>query len=194
MDTVVALVAGMVIFPIVFANGLEPSAGPGLVFVSLPIAFGEMPGGILFGTLFFVLLTFAAWTSSIGLIEPAVAWLVENRGMSRLYASVWIGLATWVVGLGTVFSFNIWGDVHPLDRFQAFAGKTLFDLQDYLASNVMLPLGGILIAVFVGWVVSADDAAEELGLQGSPWFSAWRVLVRYVCPIAIACVLLFNLF
>ncbi|MGI9571075.1 MAG: sodium-dependent transporter, partial [Desulfobulbia bacterium] len=110
-DTAVALIAGMVIFPIVFANGLEPGSGPGLIFQTLPLAFGHMPGGIFFGTLFFILLTFAAWTSSISLIEPAVAWLVENRRMDRMKASVVMGITCWLFGLLTVFSFNIWSDV-----------------------------------------------------------------------------------
>ena len=107
-DTVVALLAGMAIFPIVFANGLEPAAGPGLIFKTLPIAFGQMDSGILFGTIFFLLITFAAWTSAISLIEPMVAWLVENRNLTRIRASVYIGLFTWILGLGSVLSFNVW--------------------------------------------------------------------------------------
>ncbi|MDH5471207.1 MAG: sodium-dependent transporter, partial [Gammaproteobacteria bacterium] len=106
-DTAVALLAGMVIFPIVFANSLDPGAGPGLIFQTLPIAFGHMPYGAFFGMLFFILLVFAAWTSAISLIEPAVAWLVENRGHSRVNASVVAGISTWLFGLLTVFSFNI---------------------------------------------------------------------------------------
>ena len=101
-DTAVALLAGMAIFPIVFANGLEPDAGPGLIFQILPIAFGHMQGGTLVGVVFFILLLFAAWTSAISLIEPAVAYLVENKGVNRIYASVWIGGLTWFVGLGTI--------------------------------------------------------------------------------------------
>ena len=141
MDTVVALVAGMAIFPIVFANGLAPSAGPGLVFVSLPIAFGEMPGGALFGTLFFVLLSFAAWTSAISLIEPAVAWLVENRGHSRIYAATVAGIITWLMGLLTVFSFNIGEDIKLLSFIDKFADSTMFDLLDYLFGPIKSATG-----------------------------------------------------
>jgi NSS family neurotransmitter:Na+ symporter len=193
-DTLVALLAGLAIFPLVFANGLDPAEGPGLLFVTLPLAFGSMPAGALFGTVFFVLLIVSALTSTIAVMEPIVAWVDEHKGMRRSIATPIAGFLAWLLGMTTVFSFNIWGDVHPLDGFKTFAGKTLFDLQDYLASNVMLPLGGILIAVFVGWVVSGEDAAQELGLKGSVWFTGWRALVRYICPIAIACVLLFNLF
>ena len=107
-DTSVAILAGLAIFPIVFANQLEAGQGPGLIFNTLPLAFGQMPGGVLFGSLFFILLVFAAWTSSISLIEPAVAWLVERRGFTRNKASMVCGFVTWLIGLGTVFSFNVW--------------------------------------------------------------------------------------
>lgn len=182
-DTLVALMAGMAIFPIVFANGLEPGSGPGLIFQTLPVAFGQMPGGTFFGTLFFVLLVFAAWTSSISLIEPAVAWLVENHGMSRVVASVWAGAATWLVGLGTVFSFNEWSDV-------TLFGKHFFDLLDFLTANIMLPLGGLLIAVYAAWVMTRSVSRDELAMP-RPWlFSMWRVCIRYVAPAAVTIVFL----
>ncbi|MCG7945640.1 MAG: sodium-dependent transporter [Candidatus Thiodiazotropha taylori] len=182
LDTLVALLAGMAIFPIVFANGLEPGAGPGLIFQTLPIAFGAMPGGHLFGTMFFVLLVFAAWSSAISLIEPAVAWLVENREMTRVRASIWIGLTTWVIGLGTVFSFNIWSDVKLFD-------KTFFDLLDYLTANIMLPLGGLLIAVFSGWFMKKASSQDEFAMNGSV-YSLWWTLIRYVSPLAVVVVFL----
>jgi len=139
MDTTVALLAGLAIFPIVFANGLEPGAGPGLIFQTLPIAFGHMQYGAFFGMLFFILLVFAAWSSSISLIEPAVAWLVENKGMTRVYASIVAGFATWAMGLLTVLSFNLWSDVKLLSMIEVFEDYTLFDLLDYLTANIMLP-------------------------------------------------------
>ncbi|MCG7893405.1 MAG: sodium-dependent transporter [Candidatus Thiodiazotropha taylori] len=182
LDTLVALLAGMAIFPIVFANGLEPGAGPGLIFQTLPIAFGAMPGGHLFGTMFFVLLVFAAWSSAISLIEPAVAWLVENREMTRVRASIWIGLTTWVIGLGTVFSFNIWSDVKLFD-------KTFFDLLDYLTANIMLPLGGLLIAVFSGWFMKKASSQDEFAMNGSA-YNLWWTLIRYVSPLAVVVVFL----
>ncbi len=191
MDTVVALVAGMVIFPIVFANGLEPSAGPGLVFVSLPIAFGEMPGGLLFGTLFFVLLTFAAWTSAISLIEPAVAFLVENRGMRRATAAIAVGMFCWILGMVTVMSFSSWSF-----SFE-FAGTTksdgMFDVLDILTSTFMLPLGGMAIAVFAGWVMLRGDAVDELGMGEGLGFRLWYLVVRYVSPVAVAILILNSL-
>lgn len=183
MDTLVALVAGMAIFPIVFANGLAPGDGPGLVFISLPIAFGQMPGGLMFGTLFFVLLTFAAWTSAISIIEPAIAYLVENMGISRRRAAgIVVGLA-WALGLLTVMSFSDWAFT-----FQ-FAGATkengIFDMLDILTTNFLLPLGGLAIALFAGWVMSSKDTADELGVGDGVAFKAWRILVRFVSPAGV---------
>jgi NSS family neurotransmitter:Na+ symporter len=180
-DTLVALLAGIAIFPIVFANGLEPGSGPGLIFQTLPIAFGHMPGGAFFGMLFFVLLVFAALSSSISLIEPAVAWLVENGGMNRHLACLWSGTVTWLLGLGTVFSFNLWEDVRLF-------GKTIFDVLDYLTANLMLPIGGLLLALFAGWVMHEHDSHDELSDDGTAVYRLWRFLIRYVSPVAVAIV------
>jgi NSS family neurotransmitter:Na+ symporter len=193
-DTVVALLAGLAIFPLVFANGLDPAEGPGLIFVTLPIAFGHMPGGALFGTIFFLLLIVSALTSSIAVMEPIVAWADEHKKLTRRVSTPVLGALAWVIGLGTVFSFNWWGEFHPLGGLDTFADKTIFDLLDYLTSNIMLPLGGILIAVFAGWIMGSDAVREELGLRDGPIFRVWRFLSRYVCPIAIGAVLAFNLF
>jgi NSS family neurotransmitter:Na+ symporter len=176
-DTLVALLAGMAIFPIVFANGLEPGAGPGLIFQTLPIAFGAMPGGQLFGTLFFVLLVFAAWSSAISIIEPAVAWLVENRGMKRIPAAAAVGILAWFLGIGTVLSFNLWSGA----EYQLF-GKTLFDLLDYLTANILLPLGGLFIALFAGWVMSRAASRDELHMGDGIAYRSWRFLLRFVSP------------
>ena len=182
-DTLVALLAGLAIFPIVFSNGLEPGSGPGLIFSTLPIAFGQMPGGILFGTLFFILLTFAAWSSAISLIEPGVTWLVENKGMQRTKACVIAGGLTWLIGVGTVLSFNVTSEVKLFD-------KTFFDLLDYLTSNIMLPLGGLAMAIFAGWLMNKDNVKTELNLQNESAFSLWLFLVKYVTPIAVIIVFL----
>ncbi|MDH5231012.1 MAG: sodium-dependent transporter [Gammaproteobacteria bacterium] len=182
-DTVVALLAGMAIFPIVFANGLEPGSGPGLIFVTLPIAFGQMPGGLFFGTLFFILLLFAAWSSAISLIEPAVTWLVENRNMQRFKACVYAGLATWLLGMGTVLSFNQWAEIKIF-------GKTFFDNLDFLTSNIMLPLGGLCIAIFAGWLLPRLMSADELAMKSDSQYELWRFLVRYITPIGVAIVFL----
>ena len=181
-DTSIALLAGLVIFPIVFANGMDPAAGPGLVFVTLPLAFGQMPGGIFFATIFFVLLTFAAWTSAISLMEPAVAWIMERFNRTRAQAAVMIGLLIWAAGFGTVLSFNVLADV-------TFWRGTIFDNLDHLTLNVMLPLGGMLIVIFAGWVMCRNSTADELGGTGSV-YSLWRILARFVAPIGILFVFL----
>ena len=175
-DTLVALMAGVAIFPVVFSNQLAPGMGPGLIFESLPLAFGHMPGGSLFGTLFFILVFFAAITSAIALIEPAVAWLSENRSLSRVRASIYAGFACWFLGLGTLISFSHGAAI-------TWFGKTLFELVDFITADLMLPAGGILIAVFAGWIVKKQESAQELEL-GS-YFCYWRILIRYVAPLSV---------
>ena len=176
-DTGIAILAGLVIFPLVFANGLDPAQGPGLVFETLPLAFGQMAGGVVFGFLFFVLLSFAAWTSALSLIEPAVAWMVESFNRTRAQAAVIVGFFIWLVGMGTVLSYNVLAD------FRFLAG-TIYDNIDYLTSNIMLPLGGLLIAIFAGWVMCRNSSAEELGGAGFI-YRAWRLLARFVAPVGI---------
>ena len=187
-DTVVALLAGLAIFPIVFAYGLEPGSGPGLIFQTLPIAFGHIQGGTLMGVLFFALLLFAAWTSAISLIEPAVAYMVENLGFNRIAASVWIGGLTWFVGLGTVFSFNIWKE-KTLSVPYLFENLTFFDTLDYLTANIMLPLGGLFIAIFAAWVMRKESSKEELATL-PVIYKIWRFLVSYITPVAVIVVFL----
>jgi NSS family neurotransmitter:Na+ symporter len=202
-DTGVALLAGMAIFPLVFTYGLEGhiSGDPGLLFNVFPYAFGQMPGGSFFGMLFFVLLLFAAWSSAISLIEPAVAWLVENKGLNRVHASVWAGVTTWLLGVASIFAFT---GVKLRDIFQHLSGivgadlnleakffdLTFFNLIDYLTANIMLPLGGLLIALFAGWQMSQQSSRDELAMAGSFSYSIWLLLVRFVTPIAVIVVFL----
>jgi NSS family neurotransmitter:Na+ symporter len=181
-DTSIAMLAGLAIFPLVFANNLDPADGPGLVFDTLPLAFGQMPGGAFFSTIFFVLLSFAAWTSAIGLMEPAVAWIVERFHKTRAQATIMTGLTIWLIGMGSVLSFNVLSDV-------TFLAGTIFDNVDYLTSNIMLPLGGLLIVIFAGWVMCRNSTADELGSSGA-LFRSWRVLARFVAPIGILLVLI----
>lgn len=192
-DLLVALLAALMIFPIVFATHLEPDSGPGLIFETLPIAFGQMPGGRLFATLFFVLLTLAALTSTISGVEPIVSWAEEHRGWRRKPVSILVGLAIWLVGLASVFSFNIWRGFTPLDMFEPFAGKTLFDIFEYVTVNIMMPLNGVLIAVFAGWFMSKAAVLDELAVSDSKLFSGLRFLLRYVAPVAIVAIFVSNL-
>ena len=183
VDTLVALLAGIIIFPIVFTYQLNPGSGPGLIFETLPIAFGTMTGGWLFGVLFFIILVFAALSSAIALIEPTVSWLVENRGISRQRASLQAGGIAWLIGLATVFSFNAWAAFKPF-------GLTLFDLIDYVTANLMLPLGGLAIAIFVGWKMKQQHSAQELNIVDPEYFKLWLMLTKYLAPAAVFLVFL----
>jgi NSS family neurotransmitter:Na+ symporter len=183
LDTLVSILAGLAIFPIVFSHGLAPDSGPGLIFETLPIAFGDMPGGAFFGTLFFVLLLFAAWTSAISLLEPLVAWLVENLGFSRVRAAVLGGVATWLLGIACLLSLNAWSEVKLF-------GMGFLDLFDYVTANILLPLGGILIAIFAGWILSRASSIDEFEMGEGIGYRVWWLLIRYVAPIAVSIVLL----
>ena len=184
LDTGVALLAGIAIFPIVFANGLEPSAGAGLVFVTLPIAFANMPLGVLFGTLFFILLSIAALSSSISLIEPGVAWLVESLKTKRSYAAMALGAFAWTLGIFSALSFNL------MSEFKIF-GMNFFDFTDFLTNQLMLPLGGIFIAIFVGWVMKKQDVLNELQIEDGIIFKSWYFIIRFIAPVMVGAVLIY---
>lgn len=185
-DTSVALLAGLAIFPIVFAFQLEPDAGPSLIFQTLPLAFGQMPGGRVLGSLFFIMLVFAAFTSAIALIESSVAWLIEAKGYSRLQAAIAAGFGLWLLSLLTIFSFA----GHSWTQITVFGQQhTLFELIDNLTANVMLPLGGLLIALFVGWKVAPKRLNSELNLKEG-FFPIFRIILQIFCPITILVIFL----
>ena len=184
-DTLIALVAGLVVFSIVFDNNLDPSqiAGAGLIFKTLPLAFGQMPGGVFFGSIFFVLLGFAALTSAISLLEPSVAWMIERKHLSRGLSAIIMGTIIWALGLFTVLSGN------ALSDFTFWKG-TLFDNFDHLASNILLPTSGFLFTVFAGWFMSKKSSSDELDVNNNFQYKFWRFLARYVAPIAVLIIFL----
>lgn len=186
MDTLVALIAGLVIFPIVFSNGMDPGAGPGLMFVTLPVAFGQMPGGQIFGFVFFLLVGIAAWTSAISLMEPAAAWLVEKFQWKRVPACVVLGAVVWGLGVAALGSFNFMSDV-------LIFGFNVFDFLDFMTANVMLPLGGLFIALFTGWIVKRKMAENELAISSPLLFNAWYISLRFIAPVAVAVIFVLNL-
>ena len=179
LDTVVAVVAGLAIFPIVFANGLEPSQGPGLMFVTVPLAFGQMPMGAVFGTLFFLLVSFAAITSAISISEPALAYLVEEYNAKRGRVAVSLGVISWVIGLGTVFSFNYWADVQVLGQ------PTFFDFVSFVTDKVLLPVGGLFIALFGGWALPKTVVGAQLGFDGGIRAVLWKLTCGVIAPAAV---------
>ena len=185
LDTVIALAAGLAIFPIIFSNGMDPAAGPGLIFVSLPIAFGSMTAGAILGTLFFLLITFAALTSSISLIEPSIEFLEERTTMSRLMAVIVASIAIWALGIAALLSFNIWSEV-------MIFGNNIFDFLDKLTSKFMLPIAGLAAIVFAGWVMNQDSVRQELGLSGGSW-SLWQIIAKFVAPIGVIIVFISTL-
>lgn len=190
LDTLIALTAGLVIFPIVFATAsIEPSAGPGLLFVTLPVAFGSMPLGSVFGALFFLLVAVAAWSSAVSLIEPGVAWLIETKRFTRVQATALLTSSAWVLGVTSVLSFNHLASFQPA----VLLNKTPFDFLDFITSNIMLPLGGLFIAIFVGWIMNRQAVQDEMNAEGHPLFSIWRFLLRYISPALIVVVMVATL-
>ena len=180
LDTTIALMAGMAIFPLVFSHHLEPSAGPGLIFVTLPIAFGNMTGGTVLGALFFILLSFAALTSSMSLLEPVVALLEEKTPLGRKSATLVAGSVIWLLGVASLLSFNHWSDIQIM-------GNNIFDFLDKLTSKFMLPLTGLGIIIFAGWFMNQDSIRRELGLEGLG-YTIWRIVSRFVAPLAVIAV------
>lgn len=182
-DTGIAMLAGLVIFPIVFQFGIAPDEGPGLVFVSLPLAFGQMTGGIFVAIIFFVLLTFAAWTSAISLMEPAVTFFIEQLHFRRARAALTVGVIIWALGLLTVMSFGPWAGFQWRER-------TIFDWIDFSTNSLMLPIGGLFIVVFAGWFMAKNSTADELDPDAGLVYRLWRLSSRYIAPVAIVLVLL----
>jgi NSS family neurotransmitter:Na+ symporter len=183
-DTLLGLLVGLAIYSLVFANHLAPNAGPGLIFQTLPIAFGHMPGGSIIGILFFMLIAFAAWTSSISLVEPAIAWIVENTKVKRHIAAWTLGFAVWLLGVTVALSFNEWKGV------KIIFGLNIFETLDKLTSTILLPLGGLLMAIFAGYFMQKQHVQEELDLQDKA-FKLWRFTNNVIAPIAITAVFLY---
>ena len=181
----VDMLAGLAIFPIVFAYSLEPAAGPGLLFETLPVAFGQMPGGVMFGTLFLVLVLFAALSTSISMLESAVSRLVERKDASRSKMTLLAGGLAWLIGLGSVFSHNVWSEFKPLGFIDLLADATIFRIIDFFVVNNLILLSAFLIAIFTGWVISESATREELGLGNGRSYRTWLFIMRYLAPIAI---------
>ncbi|MFP5502401.1 MAG: sodium-dependent transporter [Candidatus Sericytochromatia bacterium] len=189
LDTLIALMAGVMIFSMVFTYGLEPGAGPGLIFQTLPVMFAGVPGGGILATLFFVLLTFAALTSSISLLECVVAYVVDEDHLSRGKAVAISGAAIFGLGIFSALSFNVLAGVKLLGE------RNIFDTLDFLVSNLALPLGGLGVAIFTGWVMLVPDVKDEFQDNALERFSRvfWRFCIRFVAPFGIIAVLLFSL-
>ncbi len=184
----VSLLATLTVFPLVFRYHMNPAQGPDLVFDVLATVFAEMPGGRLVGTLFFLLLVFAALTPSMAGFEPLVAWLEQRRGMSRARSVTIVIAAAWVLGIGSVVSFSTASEWRPLGWIPALTHKTFYDLLDFVSANVLPPVGAWATSVLVGWRISRGILKEELS-ETTPFARRWCVwALRYACPVAIAAV------
>ncbi len=183
-DTVIALLAGLIIFPIAFSNHLQPGSGPGLIFRTLPIAFAQMPWGNFIASLFFLMLELAAFSSAIALIEPTVAWMMQRFNCKRLTACLVTGIMAWILSIGTIISFNVG------KNFDLF-GMNFYQLIDFITSDIMLPVGGLLIAIFTGWFLKRSIINEQLTEATSRiWILLWRFILRYLAPLCIVLILL----
>ena len=192
-DTAAAILAGMLIFPIVFSSGLDPGEGPGLIFVTLPMAFSEMPGGQIFASLFFLLVFFAAYTSGLGMMEPFVSWLEDRPRWNRRRAAMLTAAVVWFLGLAAVFSFNLWKNFTPLDMIPQMQGRTVFSILDYLVSNLILPINALMIALFAGWAIGSARMRKDIGIQSDLSWALWQFSVRLLAPVAILCMFIANL-
>ena len=191
-DLMFALIAGVAIMPAVFAFGIDPQAGPGLVFETLPYIFGQMPAGGLIAILFFAALLVAAMTSSISMLEVAVAYLVEEKKFSRVWACITLFVICWIVGALCSLSFGPLSDIR-------INGDNLFDFLDSLSSNVLMTLGSLFTVLFVGWRLKRTDIYDEFTNGGTlstnaRIFGVLWFLIRYICPLAIISIFLVGIF
>ncbi|MBP9722661.1 MAG: sodium-dependent transporter, partial [Gammaproteobacteria bacterium] len=187
LDILVAFLSGMAIFPIVFANNLAPDGGPDLMFKVLPIAFATIPMGNFIGCMFFLLLIFAAWTSSISMAEPLVMILIERAKLSRIVSCFIVGIVCWIIGIFGLLSFNEWKTILLFNKW------TFIDATMDLTTNIILPIGCLLFAIFAGWKLNPNSARNILSRQHDHHFKIWQFLIKYIAPIGIILILLNSL-
>lgn len=184
MDTFFAVVSGLVIFPAVFAFGIDPSAGPPLVFITLPSIFEQMPFGGIVGIVFFFALILASLSSSVSILEVPTAYFMRLLGWSRFVTSIVMGSIMFVMGIAVSLGFGVWAGVTPL------GDKNILDSMDYIASNILLPLGGLSMALLVGWYFKKSTALEATDLTSSPFGGVWYTIVKYIAPVVILMIFL----
>lgn len=187
LDVAVALLAGLAIFPLVFSLHIEPNYGPGLMFVTLPYVFGNMQYGGVAGTAFFFLVVLVTLGSAVALLEPGTAYLVQRLGWWRPFAAFALAAVSWLGGVLVIGGFSWWQELRWLDR-------SLFAWFDVITAHLLLPLTGVLIALFVGWRLRRETARDELFEEHAWAFTAWRWLLRYVAVPAIVAVLIAGLY
>ncbi len=192
-DTTVALVAGLCIFPIVLAAGLSTDGGLGLMFATLPHAFQSMPAGSLIGLAFFIMVGFAALTSSVSLMEVPTAWAIDRFGQSRAVTAIIVAVLAAMLGATSAYSLNAIADFHPLGFIPLFEGEGVFSALDSVTAKLFMPIGALVTAIFVGWVADKRLIDGENGLSGG-LHQFWRFLVRWLCPLALTAILVVGIF
>ena len=193
-DTSVALVAGLCIFPIVLSAGLAfGEGGLGLMFDTLPYAFQDIPGGSLVGLLFFVMVGFAALTSSVALMEVPTAWAIAKFRVRRVPAASVVALLALGLGILSAYSFNALSAFHPLGFIPLFEGEGIFSALDSFTAKITMPVGALLVSIFVGWIAERRLIDSENGLSGG-LEKFWLFLVRWLCPLALTAILIIGIF
>ena len=192
-DTGVAMLAGFVIFPLVFGFGLAPSEGAGLIFQTLPLAFGQMAGGQFFGALFFLLLIVAALSSCLGGAEAVVSWVDERWNVPREKGILYFVGSIWLIGITTIMSLGDWSDFYPLSFVPALAEETIFDLLEWFAANILLLTGATFTSIFFGWLVPKQTKLDGLGIQDGTFYAYANFMMRYVIPPVLAVALVLGL-
>lgn len=192
-DTGVAMLAGFVIFPLVFQFGLAPSEGAGLVFQTLPIAFGQMPGGLIFGAVLFLLLMVAALSSCLGGAEAVVSWVDARWNIPRQKGVLYFVGTIWLIGITTILSLGEWSDFYPLGFIPALAEETIFDVLEWLAANILLLIGAALTSIFVGWLMPRELKLKGMGIKDGVFYAYANTMMRYVIPPILVVALILGL-
>ncbi|MFT3931736.1 MAG: sodium-dependent transporter [Spongiibacteraceae bacterium] len=187
LHVVVALLAGLAIFPLVFAHRVQPNYGPGLIFITLPYIFGNLPYGAVIGTAFFVMVLLAAFGSAVALLEPATAWMVQRTRWSRPRAAALFAVLGGLLGLLSIGSFSLWPTWRP-------GGKSIFAWIDWISADVMLPLCAFALAILVGWRMRVESIRDEMLTDRPRLFWLWRAALRYIAAPAIALILFFGVY
>ncbi|MEE8295592.1 MAG: sodium-dependent transporter, partial [Sphingomonadales bacterium] len=193
VDTLVALLAGLAIFPIVFASGLSPSQGPGLVFITMPVAFGGMAFGQIIGAIFFLLLFVAAFTSTIAMLEPIIAYMEERFDKARPVLAFSAAGVVWLVGIFPALSNGVLADVRPLSFIAGLEDRDIFGAFDFFVTSILIPVNALMISLFAGWVIHEKAFKQELSQTSDLLFTTWRVLIKFLAPVAVMAITYFGL-
>lgn len=193
VDTLVAILAGLAIFPIVFASGLSPAQGPGLVFITMPVAFGGMAMGHIVGAVFFLLLFVAAFTSTIAMLEPIIAYMEERFDRARPILAFSAAALIWAVGIFPALSNGVLADVRPLSFIAGLEERDIFGAFDFFVTSILIPVNALMISLFAGWVIHVTAFKKEMHQTPDLLFNTWRVLIKFLAPLAVLAITVFGL-